>query len=160
MQPDTPVPTPQKEHSKRGNRRHAPFTVNHNPTALSLLHHCIPHILIFSPLFSCCTSPRFWSFFPLSFHPSSSSSPERLICDWACCVFYRCLAAARGQRGAEMSQCLHILPVCRCTHMKRGWHSIICTEKLKYSRGWIEADNEHEGEGEKEKAGGGGGHIL
>lgn len=51
MQPDTPVPTPQKEHSKRGNRRHAPFTFNHNPTALSLLHHCIPLMSSSFPLF-------------------------------------------------------------------------------------------------------------
>lgn len=35
--------------------------------------------------------------------------------------------------------------------MKRDWHSIILTEKLKYSRGWMEADKEDEDEGEEEQ---------
>lgn len=108
------------------------------------------HVPRFPPFFPPPFTPlSFWSTSP--FHLSSSSNPERLICDWACCVFYRRLAAARGQRAAEMPQCLYILPVRRCKRMKRDWHSIILAEKLKYSRGWMEADKEDEDEGEEER---------
>lgn len=50
--------------------------------------------------------------------PLPSSSSQRLTCDSATCVFYSRLAAARGQRAAEMPGCLSILPVSRCKRMK------------------------------------------
>lgn len=50
--------------------------------------------------------------------PLPSSSSQRLTCDSATCVFYSRLAAARGQRAAEMPGCLYILPVSRCKRMK------------------------------------------
>lgn len=138
-------------HSHTGNHMHTPLSLSATiqrllPSYITTSHSCpslslsppssVFFLLSFTPL-------SFWSTFP--FHPSSSSSPERLICDWACCVFYRRLAAARGQRAAEMPRCLYILPVRRCKRMKRDWHSVICAEKLKYSRGWMEAAEENEG---------------
>ena len=85
-----------------------------------------PHWFFFLHSF---TPLSFWSTFPFHFHPSSSTSsssssspppsPERLICDWACCVF---LSASRsslgGQRAAEMPQCLYI-PACAQMQKKK-----------------------------------------
>lgn len=119
--------------SDTGNHIHTPLS----PSYITTSHLCTPPPFKKIFFFTSFTPLSFWSTFP--FHPSSSSfSPERLICDWACCVFYRRLAAAWGQRAAEMPQCLYILPVRRCERMKRDWHSIICARKLEYSWGWMD----------------------
>ncbi len=62
-----------------------------------------------------------------------------------------------GDKGQLKCHNVYILPVRRCKRMKRDRHSIICAEKLKYSRGWMEADMEDEGE---EEEGGGWGLVL
>lgn len=139
--PHAPILTAWNTHSETGENAHSTVAVRHNSATFTFLHHCI---LLTPP------SPLSQSTEPLKHFPSFSL--ERLMCDWACCVFYRHLAAARGQRAVEMPQCLYILPVRRCKRMKRDWHSIIHAQKLKYSRGCMEADKEDEKKEEEEES--------
>lgn len=112
--------------------------------------HCQPQLRCYIPLmlphaFTSFTLLSICSTFP--FHPSFSSfSPERLVCEWAHCVFYRHLAAARGQRAAEMPQCLYILPVRRCERIEKTFNHL-CEKKWDtVEDGWMGTDKGDEEE--------------
>lgn len=103
--------------------------------------HCQPQLRCCIPLmpphaFTSFTSLSICSTFP--FHPSFSSfSPERLVCEWARCGFYRRLAAApgtKGSRNATMS--LYSARAQMRTHWKDIQSSV--REKIGCRWGWMD----------------------
>lgn len=83
-------------HFQTQNQMHTPFfSISNRCFSYIAISNSCPYLL-FSPLFS----TELLKHFPFSYH--LLFQPERLICDWACCVFYHRLTASRGQRAAEM----------------------------------------------------------
>lgn len=122
---------PKGAHCNTGSHAHNSFTVICSSSTLCLLTSSHPTCFDFFPLSPCHPlSLSFWSSF--LFHPSPphpSSNHKRLICDWACCVFYRRLTATPGYKGHL--KCHNVSIFCLCADVD-AWEEA----DIQSSIGW------------------------